>query len=201
MARWALALVAVAFISAASATAAQKITGEDVTDSSLSGRDIRDSSVTGADVLNRSLSARDFATSIRGPAGPPGVNAADRFTQIEGPPVDLPAQGAAFAQAYCPAGEVALSGGHGLSGNNAVLLDPVTSSQISDGAGRYGWGVLLANLSNEAGKAQAFAYCAPSSRAGRRSRAGFRAELRANRRRGKALAARLSARRQVPSAR
>jgi hypothetical protein len=61
--------------SAATATAAELITGKDVKDGSLTGKDVRDGRLTGADVKDESLTPSDVAGALgpTGPAGPAGA--------------------------------------------------------------------------------------------------------------------------------
>jgi hypothetical protein len=165
---WPLALLVVIVVSAASATAAQKLTGRDVVNGSLTGADVRNSSLGGADIRNRSLTPRDFRESIRGLQGPPGPpgEPGRNFAQLSGigitdPPVVIGPGSLATVRAFCPVGSLAISGGH-LSEpplpifvlNSVPGLDPATN--------RGFWDVDVANGSaTDEVEVAAIAVCAP----------------------------------------
>ncbi len=80
-----MATIAVFIALGGSSYAAIKVTGRNVTDSSLSGKDVRNSSLTNKDVKNRSLLAVDFKAGQlpagqqgpQGAKGDPGTNGAN----------------------------------------------------------------------------------------------------------------------------
>jgi hypothetical protein len=163
---WPLALLVVIVVSAGSATAARKITGKDVANSSLTGRDLRDSSVTGSDIRNRSLTARDFRESIRGPQGPPGKDGGHIPTTEQSAPVVLAPGQTEDLVAYCPANMYAVSGGHyvvPVTSPPAAVYASVAASFAfyDDTLKRDVWLIRAQNLDAVPAEARAIAYCAP----------------------------------------
>jgi hypothetical protein len=171
--KWLTGIVVVVLLLGGSATAALKITGRDVKDSSLTGRDVRDSSLSGADVKDRSLSPRDFSESIRGPQGlqgdqgvpgppgPPGPDGQPLFTQHTGDPVAVPGDDVATASAVCDAGEQVVSGGYLPTNGNTILWILSSVAGVDPALNRDGWSVLAANATSTEGSIEAIAYCAP----------------------------------------
>jgi hypothetical protein len=174
--RWALLAILLLAVSGASATAAKRITGGDVANSSLTGKDVRNSSLTGADIRNRSLDARDFEESIRGPQGPPGppgpapLGTLRRVLGNEAvlPPATVdPGTGGVIPSvqvvtADCPENPpmAAASGGWELTQDGGAVPVP-----FIDRDAVTGWFVAVQNLSLGTATIRAVAYCAEFGKA------------------------------------
>jgi hypothetical protein len=167
---WPVALLIVLAVSAAGATAAQKLTGRDVANSSLTGVDVRNSSLSGADIRNRSLTPRDFRESVRGPQGPQGPPGtfSQQLTVVRSDPRVVAPGGVEVARALCPPNAVAVSGGHTSLPVEptvpAVLTIATNSFQSVDLAtGREYWLIQVVNVdSTNAASISAVVQCASS---------------------------------------
>lgn len=143
------------------AIAAQKITGAQIQDGSITGRDVKNKSLTPADFRGAVRGARGPGgpQGIQGPAGPPGPVAAGAIARVE-------AQGTAdagntnFAQAVCPPGQRVIGGGFVAGGADTEIF-------INDSVGSStSWFVALDNFDGIAPAAfSAIAYCAPAGAA------------------------------------
>jgi hypothetical protein len=177
--RWALLGMLLVGLSGATATAAKRITGHDVANSSLTGKDLRNSSITGADIKNRSLDARDLRGSIRGPqgptgpTGPPGPASLGTLRRVTGPETALPAAtvdpntgfvtpSTALAIADCPETPLmfAVSGGWELVQDGGAIPGPIADRDVVTG-----WAVALQNLSGGTATFRALVYCAEYGKA------------------------------------
>jgi hypothetical protein len=150
--------------SAATAGAADLLTGQDVKNESLTGRDVRNGTISGADVRDGSLTKDDFSGTRagpqgpQGPEGPAGPKGATGATGAQGP-IGLPGQtgqqgppgisgleyvvtgnsvagkATEFWQADCPAGKKVLGGG--VSSTEPTLVLVRESAALDFGAGWY----------------------------------------------------------------
>jgi hypothetical protein len=113
-----VALIALFVALSGSATAALMITGANIKNGTVTGYDLKNGSVTGYDlktdavtgakVKNGTLMASDFEAGQL-PAGVSGLEV------VTGSPTTLFAGQSGYAQAYCPGGKRAISGGGGAS--------------------------------------------------------------------------------------
>lgn len=85
-----VALVALVFASAGTATAAKLLTGKNIANSSLTGADVKNGSLGTADLSSAAKSALKGATGPAGPAGPAGAAGAQG---LQGPKGDKGDQG------------------------------------------------------------------------------------------------------------
>jgi Collagen triple helix repeat (20 copies) len=162
-----IAGVVAAIVAAASSTAATIV---------ITSKQIKDGSIQAVDL---SAGAKRALKGTRGAAGAPGARGAQGSQGpagiqgpqgIQGPPgapgiqrlrlvtatVTIAVGGQDQAEAACPAGETAVSGGYGLSTTDAAVLRSfnVGSGWVAEAENPTGTGVQPATLSS-------FAYCAP----------------------------------------
>ena len=170
--------------SAATAGAADLLTGKDVKNESLTGRDVRNGTISGTDVKDGSLTKDDFSGTLagpqgpqgpqgpEGPAGPKGATGAQGpigltgQTGQQGPPgisaleyvvVGNSVAGSAteYWGAECPAGKKVLGGGVSSTEPNFVTVRE--SAALDNGAG---WWVGVLNSKVTAQNSYAWAVCA-----------------------------------------
>ena len=167
---WPIALLIVIAVSAAGATAAQKLTGRDVANSSLTGVDVRNSSLSGADIRNRSLTPRDFSESVRGPQGlqgPPGRDIVQGLKFASSDPLILePGDPPRTALAVCPADTVAISGAHVTRPLGALTVVTGSYPLTDPASGNDAWGVEVINAGADFAVFSAFAHCVPLDSSG-----------------------------------
>jgi hypothetical protein len=151
-----IAAVVSAIVAAASGTAATiVVTSKHIKNGTIQTVDL---SAKAQRSLRGNRGARG-AAGLRGPVGPPGAQG------TQGPPgvarvrfvtstVTIPAGAQARAEAICPAGEIAVSGGFGLAGPEAGIFQTV-------GVGTA-WVAQAENATGaDAAQLTAYAYCAP----------------------------------------
>lgn len=155
-----IAAVVAAIVAAASGTAATiVVTSKNIKNGTIQTVDI---SVQAQRALKGNRGVRG-SVGARGPSGPPGPQGPQgvkgppglqRLRFVASPTVSIPEGTSGRAEAVCPAGEIAVSGGFGLVGPDAGLFQSV-------GLGTS-W-VAQADNAAPAPTAQlnAYAYCAP----------------------------------------
>jgi hypothetical protein len=159
-----IAGIVAAVVAAASSTAATIV---------VTSKQIKDGSIQAVDLSAKAKKALKGARGAPGPAGargaqgPAGVQGPQG---IQGPPgapgiqrlrlvtaaVTVPVGGQEQAEAACPAGETAVSGGYGLSTTDAAVLRSfnVGRGWVAEAENPTGTGVQPATVT-------AYAYCAP----------------------------------------
>jgi len=132
------------------------LTGGATAAKKLSGKDIQDSTITTKDIKNQTLMAADFKSGQlpagpqgrQGPQGPQGPAGATGITEI----VSVQAVGTGLAMAACPAGMRPVSGG-GIEEGTGYLW--ANGAGRDTAAGTVGW--LVAG--DPGSPVTAFAYC------------------------------------------
>jgi Collagen triple helix repeat (20 copies) len=159
-----IAGIVAAVVAAASSTAATIV---------VTSKQIKDGSIQAVDLsaaAKRALKGARGAPGARGALGPQGPVGIQGPQGIQGPPgapgiqrirlvtaaLSIPPGGQDQAEAACPAGETAVSGGYGLSTTDAAVLRSfgIGVGWVAEAENPAGTGVQPATLT-------AYAYCAP----------------------------------------
>jgi hypothetical protein len=135
--------LAVALVTAGSATAAFVVTSKNIKDGTIQLVDI-------------SSKAKKALRGQRGPQGPQGIQA---ITEVQGPGTILPPGGRGDASAACPDGQKPIAGGfEAHSAGTPGSVATVTLSRRTAG----GWGVTAQNSGTADGLLLAYVYCSPN---------------------------------------
>jgi hypothetical protein len=154
-----IAGVVAAVVAAASSTAATIV---------VTSKNIKNGTIQSVDISSKAQRALKGRQGARGPAGargaagpqgaqgPQGIQGPagiQRLRFIISPPTSIQAGTSGMAEAVCPVGEIAVSGGFGLDGPDAAVFQ-------STGTGTA-WRAQAENSASPAATLIAYAYCSP----------------------------------------